>query len=102
MKVYPKIPSKRFNKWVGKRRNKVIVRIATVLFILFLLVTAGAVVAFAWFSKDLPSPYKLTSRQVDQSTQIFDRNGVLLYDVYGDKNRTLVQLKDIPQYLKDA
>jgi 1A family penicillin-binding protein len=102
MKVYPKIPSKKLNKWVHDRRNRWVVRIATVAFIGFLTLTVGIVVAFAWFSKDLPSPYKLTNRQVEQSTQIFDRNGVLLYDVYGDKNRTLVQLKDIPQYLKDA
>jgi 1A family penicillin-binding protein len=102
MKVHPKVPSKRFNKWVHDRRNRWMVRIATAFFIGFLVLTAGVIGAFAWFSKDLPSPYKLTSRQVEQSTQIFDRNGVLLYDVYGDKNRTLVQLKDIPQYLKDA
>lgn len=102
MKVYPKIPSKRLNKWVHDRRNRWIVRIATVCFVGFLALTLGVIVTFAWFSKDLPSPYKLTNRQVEQSTQIFDRNGVLLYDVYGDKNRTIVQLKDIPQYLKDA
>lgn len=102
MKVYPKIPSKRLNKWVHDRRNRWVIRVATIGFVGFLAFTVLVVGAFAWFSKDLPSPYKLTNRQVEQSTQIFDRNGVLLYDIYGDKNRTLVELKDIPQYLKDA
>lgn len=75
---------------------------ATLLFILFLAFTATTIGAFAFLSKDLPSPYKLTERDLEQSTQIFDRNGELLYSIYGDKNRTLIELKDIPQYLKDA
>ena len=103
MKIYPKIPSRRVNRWVAKKRkNKLLVRAVTGLFILFLLFTAATIGTFAWFSKDLPSPYKLTNREIAQSTQIYDRNGVLLYSIHGDENRTLVQLKDIPQYLKEA
>lgn len=103
MKIYPKIPSRRINQWAQKRqKNRWVTKLATGIFILFLAFTASTIVAFAWLSKDLPSPYKLTDRDIEQSTQIFDRNGELLYDIYGDKNRTLVALKDIPQYLKDA
>jgi membrane carboxypeptidase/penicillin-binding protein len=40
-----------------------------------------------WFLlKDLPSPTKLTSSSLPQSTQIFDRNGTLLYTIYAMKN----------------
>ncbi len=102
MSYYPIIPSRRINSWARRRNSPWLRRFITILFILFLAFTAATVVAFAWLSKDLPSPYKLTDRQVDQSTQIYDRNGVLLYDIYGDKNRTLVPLKDIPQNLKNA
>src|SRR5581483_8785896 len=102
MKIYPRIPSRRLNSWATRRRTPLAVRIATIGFILFLGFTAVTIAAFAFLSKDLPSPYKLTTREIDQSTQIFSADGELLYDIYGDKNRTLVALKDIPQYLKDA
>lgn len=103
MKIYPRLPSRRVQTWAqAKRKNRWVVKVATFVFVLFLGFTALTIGAFAWLSKDLPSPYRLTNRDVEQSTQIFDRNGELLYDIYGDKNRTLVALKDIPQYLKDA
>lgn len=103
MRIYPKIPSRRVNEWAARRnKNRWVVRLATILFVLFLGFTALTIGAFAFISKDLPSPYRLTNRDIEQSTQLFDRNGELLYDIYGNKNRTLVELKDIPQYLKDA
>lgn len=54
------------------------------------------------FAKDLPSPYKLTERDSSLSTKIYDRNGKLLYDIYGDKNRALVKWNDLPGYVKEA
>ena len=70
-----------------------------VLFILFLLSTA---VVFGYFAREIPSPDRLTNRNVEQSTKIYDRKGVLLYNVHGDQNRTLVTLDKVPVYLKDA
>ncbi|MDP2860745.1 MAG: PBP1A family penicillin-binding protein [bacterium] len=55
-----------------------------------------------YFAKDLPSPYRLTDHQTQLSTKIFDRNNELLYDVYGNQNRTLVQLTDLPSYVPQA
>jgi penicillin-binding protein 1C len=52
--------------------------------------------------RDLPSPQQLTRRQVDVSTKIYDRNGVLLYTIYKDQNRTPVPLQDIPNNVKLA
>ncbi|MBI2033012.1 MAG: PBP1A family penicillin-binding protein [Candidatus Levybacteria bacterium] len=52
--------------------------------------------------KDLPSPTYLTSDKQPQSTQIFDRNGALLYTVYAQKNRTFIPLSTIPQYVQYA
>ena len=52
--------------------------------------------------KDLPSPSELTTRQIDVSTKIYDRNNNLLYTIYKDKNRTPVKLTDIPEHVKLA
>lgn len=50
---------------------------------------------FAYFSRDLPNPNKLLERDFELSTRFFDRNGKLLYEAYGDKNRTLINLPDV-------
>ncbi len=54
-----------------------------------------AMVIFAIYSYQLPSPDKLLNRNQELSTKILDRNGKTIYEVYGEKNRELVQLKDI-------
>lgn len=53
------------------------------------------------FSLTLPSPDKLI-RTEGYSTQILDRNGNVLYDIYADKNRTPVELSEMPLYLRQA
>lgn len=57
---------------------------------------------FLIYSRDLPTPGKLSSSNLSQSTRILDRNGIVLYDIYGDQNRTYIQLKDIPKTLQEA
>lgn len=52
-------------------------------------------------SLTLPSPDNVNSNS-KASTQILDRNGQLLYEIYADQNRTPVQLTDIPLYLRQA
>ena len=60
----------------------------------------GVVILFAWAGKDLPDPDKLTDRQIAQSTKIYDRTGEhLLYEIFADKKRTIVELEDIPKNL---
>ena len=54
------------------------------------------------FLQDLPSPKQLSFQQVPLTTKIFDRNGVLLYQIYAQQNRTLVPLSSIPKYLQEA
>ena len=54
------------------------------------------------FLQDLPNPQELSLRQIPQTTKIYDRNKVLLYEIYTDQNRTLVSLKDIPKHLQLA
>lgn len=54
------------------------------------------------FLQDLPSPKELTLRNIPQTTKIYDRNGILLYQIYASQNRTLVPLADIPIHLQNA
>src|SRR4030042_4134296 len=58
---------------------------------------------FIFYAKDLPRPEKFTEKQFIQSTKIYDRSGqILLYEIYGEEKRTLVPLKNVPEYLKQA
>ena len=57
---------------------------------------------FFWYSRDLPTPGKLSASNLPQSTKIFDRNGELLYDIYRDENRTYVTLDQTPKILQQA
>lgn len=56
---------------------------------------------FVWFSKDLPTPNKVVRRE-GFSSRIYDRTGLLLYDVYKDAKRMPVVWEDVPDYLKNA
>ncbi len=65
-----------------------------VLAILFVLV---------YLYKQLPSPSNLTSNEnFPVSTQIFDRNGQLLYEIYGNENRIPIKISDLPDYVMEA
>lgn len=58
---------------------------------------------FYWYIlKDLPSPSNLANRHVPVSTKIYDRNGIPLYTIYKDYNRTPVALTKIPFQMKLA
>jgi len=55
-----------------------------------------------YFLKDLPLPTKLSSTTTPQSTQIYDRNGKLLYNIYNKKNQTFIPLSAVSLYLQQA
>jgi 1A family penicillin-binding protein len=52
--------------------------------------------------KDMPNPKKLSSGEYSESSQIMDRNGKILYEIYADKNRTSVVLANIPDKMIKA
>jgi len=69
----------------------------------FLLLMIYLIGAFAWYSRSLPDPNKLTERNIAQSTKLYDRKGeTILYDVHGTEKRTLVKLDEIPLYVQQA
>ena len=73
------------------------------IFIGLLLLFVFGYLGFLWLSHDLPDPNKLTERQIAQSTKIYDRTGTtILYDIHGEEKRTLINLKDIPDNVKNA
>jgi 1A family penicillin-binding protein len=77
------------------------------LLMIVLYIGAGILLAgsitFAVVSLSLPDPNKLNNRIVAQSTKIYARDGTtLLYEVHGETKRTLIQLNDIPNYVRQA
>jgi membrane peptidoglycan carboxypeptidase len=65
------------------------------LVLLAILGSLGILGAFAFYSRALPDPAQLTERSISQTTKIYDRTGEhLLYEVYGEENRTLVKIQE--------
>ena len=52
--------------------------------------------------KDIPFPTKLSGNSFPVSTQIFDRNGNLLYEIYAEQNRTPIAIDVLPDYVLQA
>lgn len=57
---------------------------------------------YYYILRDLPSPTRLSSTALPQSSQIYDRNDTLLYTIYGNRNQSFRQLSDIPLSLQQA
>ena len=77
-----------------KIKPKIIVSVSFLTFLLFTF--------YFLIFRGLPSPKDLTSRPLQVSTKIYDQNGVLLYKIFKDQNRTLVSLADIPLHVRLA
>jgi len=74
----------------------------TIFFVFLFLIILGGFFLWFFLFKDLPHPNRLIEREQILSTKIYDRNGVLLYKIYQDQNRTFVPLSDIPAFLIEA
>lgn len=59
-------------------------------------------VLFIWYGRDLPTPGKLVNADLEESTRIYDKDGILLYSVFQNENRTYVKLLDIPKHVQQA
>lgn len=71
--------------------------------VILIVLAILAVGTLIYLISELPSPKKLSSAEYYAvSTQIFDRNGELLYEVYGDENRTPIAIETLPEYLLQA
>ncbi len=77
----------------------------TFLFLIYALVGlfAFGFLVFFYFRAALPSLDQIDSRVISQSTKIYDRTGsVLLYEISGGLERTIVPFEQMPKYLRDA
>ena len=61
----------------------------------------GLLIIFGWYARDLPSPGKL-AQITGNSTIFYDREGKVLFDMYKDKNRFPITLKQISDHLKNG
>src|SRR3990167_7172333 len=74
----------------------------------FLWVATAAIAAFfiigiVFTAITVPNFEALDSRNIVQSTKIYDRAGeILFYDVHGDIKRTVIPFSKIPSHLKEA
>lgn len=82
----------------ANQRKEALIRRTNIASFVFAIMIGGfffVIILFAFFARDLPNPNQLLERTFELSTRFYDRNDVLLFEVFGDKNRTLVRLEDI-------
>ncbi|MBI2590655.1 MAG: PBP1A family penicillin-binding protein [Candidatus Blackburnbacteria bacterium] len=84
-----------------KSRTHFVYRLSLLTFFGVLALFLGAFVIVPILAIGLPSPDKL-SQDRGSATKIYDRNGVLLYDIYSNQRRTPVESSEMPKYLKEA
>ena len=89
-----------FLKNLNKAKILTFLLIAGIAFVVVSFILSLAV--FAYYATKLPSPDTLTNRNIDESTKILDRNGKLLYEVFGEEDRTLITLNNVSPNLVNA
>ena len=90
-------PKRFLHYWFSKRGAVMALKLLGISMAVFAVLIVSL---FAYFRKDLPDP---TSFRFDQSTRFYDKTGeTLLWSVYGDENRTLLEFGQISDYAKWA
>lgn len=91
---------KNFKRASAHERWRIVGKIALYLGVAVFLFTTGV---FIYFAKDLPSPGKVSSRFVAESTKIYDRTGNhILYDIHGEEKRTQIPFTEMPDAIRYA
>jgi penicillin-binding protein 1C len=87
---------------MNKKKIKKKLRKSWIIFGILAVLIISILVFLVMILFQVPNPKKLSSGDYAQSSQIFDRKGRLLYEIYADKRRVPVKLTDIPDSLKKA
>jgi len=87
---------------VIKKKLKKAKKIPKKLIFIFTFLIVLLIPFYIYFLKDLPSPTKLGSSSNPQSSQIYDKNGKLLYNIYRSKDQTFIPLSQIPKQIQQA
>jgi penicillin-binding protein 1C len=90
-----KLPDKKEKK-VLSNKKKFIFLFASLVFI------ASLLASYLYIFKNLPSPKTLIHGSYPVSTEIYDRNGKLLYQIYADQNRKPILLEQVPDITINA
>ena len=69
--------------------------------VILIVLLVFAALFYFFILRDLPSP-KTIATQTPYSTQIYDRHGKLLYEIYAEENRLPVKLEELPDYVVKA
>jgi len=69
---------------------------------LWLIILGVFLAVFVYIIYNIPNPSKLDNGEYPQSSQVMDRNGKLLYEIYADKRSVVVTLDQVPKSLKNA
>jgi penicillin-binding protein 1C len=94
---------KRFAKFPWPLRYLLIILVSPTAWITASLILLLLLGGLLYLLKDLPSPRRIASGEnFAVSSQIFDRNGKLLYEVYADENRIPIEIADVPDYVYQA
>lgn len=98
--IYRMHPKRFFKYWFSKEGGIMALKLAGIGFAVLAVFIIGV---FAYFRKDLPSPGEINNRLLNQTTKFYDRTGqILLYEVYGDQNRTVLKGDQISNHIKNA
>jgi len=85
------------------KKQKKILKILVIIGGLFFIGSALGVAYIASLAATIPDPAELGNQHINQSTKIFDRTGEnLLYEVYGEENRTVIPFEEIPRVAREA
>lgn len=72
--------------------------LGTLISLIFIFIPLVSII----FLQDLPSPKQLSFQRPPLTTKIFDRNGILLHQIYATQNRTLIPLSSISKHMQEA
>lgn len=93
-------PKRLYRYWFSRQGLLMAIKLAGVGFAAMVIFVLGV---FAYYRRELPNPREISSRILNQSTKFYDRTGDhLLFEVYGDENRTVVPFDKISDNAKHA
>lgn len=76
------------------------------LLLIFAGAAAGATFVYSNFSREIEGGItaleNARDRETFETTQILDRNGRILWEIFGEGKRTQISLAEVPEYLKQA
>jgi membrane peptidoglycan carboxypeptidase len=85
----------RLRQFTRKQWLLLSIYIASFALICVLVGLFSVILVFAYFSRALPNPNVLLERSDELSTRYYDRNDQLIFEQFGEKNRTLIKISEI-------